>query len=81
MTHREFVQWIEYFNRHGRLTPRRMFDLGWAQICVQIAGVHGHKRTVEDYLPKSQPSVDPMSSFESFAKQFPQAKVKRGRSR
>lgn len=51
MSHREFVTWLEYFSRIGRVGPARLYDRGPALIAWQIDRALGVKSELADYLP------------------------------
>lgn len=79
MSHREWLGWIDYFNRNGRLTPERIHDRTAAMICYQISAALGGKAKYEDFLYKRREKASNMDSLASVIKQFGGAK--RGRSR
>jgi hypothetical protein len=79
MTHREWIEWIEYFNRNGRLDPIRMYDRGSAQLCSIVANALGGSGTVEDFLPYKPQRENPLASLDDVVKAF--GMVKNGRSR
>lgn len=52
MSAAEFSRHISYFNKHGRFTPRRMFDEGPALITWRVDAALGGKSKQQDWLPK-----------------------------
>lgn len=77
MSHKEWFDWIDYFNRNGRLDPIRLYDRGSAQLCSIVANALGGSGTMEDFLPyKPKPKLDNLNDF---VKAF--GTVKNGRSR
>lgn len=79
MSHREWIEWIEYFNRNGRLDPIRMYDRGSAQLCSIVANALGGSGTVEDFLPYKPAPKPNLDNLDDFVKAF--GMVKNGRSR
>lgn len=51
MSHKEWMDWLEYFNRNGRLDPVRMYDRGTAQLCSIVTRALGGNGSMEDFLP------------------------------
>lgn len=77
MSHREWIDWIEYFDRNGRLDPIRMYDRGSAQLCSIVARALGGTGNMDDFLPyKPKPKLD---NLDDLVKAF--GRVKNGRSR
>jgi len=71
------MDWLEYFNRNGRLDPIRMYDRGSAQLCSIVANALGGSGTMEDFLPyRPKPKLD---NLDDFVKAF--GMVKHGRTR
>ena len=77
MSHKEWIDWIEYFDRNGRLDPIRMYDRGSAQLCSIVARALGGTGNMEDFLPyKPKPKA---LNLDDVVKAF--GMVKNGRSR
>jgi hypothetical protein len=77
MSHKEWMDWLDYFERNGRLDPIRMYDRGSAQLCSIVTKALGGSGSVEDFLPyKPKPKLD---NLDDFVKAF--GMVKNGRSR
>lgn len=69
MTHREFMDWLEYFSRVGRVGPIRLYDRGPALLAWKIDQVVGGKSQMTDYLPATaEPEVE--ASVEDVIKAF-----------
>lgn len=51
MTHKEWMEWLEYFTRVGRLDPIRLYDRGPALLAWKIDQIAGNQSTMERYLP------------------------------
>lgn len=79
MSHKEWIDWIHYFERNGRLDPIRMYDRGSAQLCSIVANALGGSGTMEDFLPHKPKERDVLSNLDEFVKVF--GGVKDGRSR
>lgn len=77
MSHKEWMDWIDYFDRNGRLDPIRMYDRGSAQLCGIVVKALGGTGNMEDFLPyKPKPKLD---NLDDFVNAF--GMVKNGRSR
>ena len=77
MSHKEWMDWLDYFERNGRLDPIRLYDRGSAQLCSIVAKALGGSGTMEDFLPyKPKPKLE---NIDDFVKAF--GMVKNGRSR
>lgn len=79
MTHREWVEWIEYFNRNGRLDPIRRYDWGLAQIASILSKVHGGPGELSEFLPYKPKERNVLSNLDDLVKVF--GGVKNGRTR
>lgn len=79
MSHREWIDWIDYFGRNGRLDPIRMYDRGSAQLCYIVASALGGSGTMEDFLPYKPKQQNALNNLDDFVKAF--GMVKDGRSR
>lgn len=69
MTHREFMGWLEYFSRIGRVGPLRLYDRGPALIAWQIDRALGRSSQLTDYLPVIE-TADVEASLEDVIKEF-----------
>lgn len=79
MSHREWIEWLNYFERNGRLDPLRMYDRGTAQLCSIVVKSLGGNGTMEDFLPHKPKARSVLSSIDDFVKVL--GGVKNGRSR
>lgn len=79
MSHKEWIGWLEYFERNGRLDPIRMYDRGTAQLCSIVTNALGGSGTVEDFLPYKTRPQNVLDNLDDFVKAF--GMVKNGRSR
>lgn len=73
------MDWIDYFNRYGRLDPVRMYDRGSAQLCSIVSKALGGTGTMEDFLPYKPQQRNVLSNLDDFMKVF--GGVKNGRPR
>lgn len=79
MTHKEWMDWIDYFNRNGRLDPVRLYDRGSAMLCAIVSKALGGSGNPEDFLPYKPKPKNSLDSIDDFVKAF--GMVKDGRSR
>ena len=77
MSHKEWMDWLDYFNRNGRLDPIRMYDRGYALLSSIVNKALGGKGELEDFLPY-KPTPKELN-LDDFVKAF--GMVKNGRSR
>lgn len=53
MTHKEWMEWLDYFSRVGRLDPVRLYDRGPALLAWRMDAAMGGQTTIKNYLPFS----------------------------
>lgn len=59
MTHREWMEWLDYFSRIGRVDPIRLYDRGPALLAWKIDLATGNKTEIKDYLPHyEEPEIE-----------------------
>lgn len=52
MSYPEFYRWCDYFTKHGRCTPTRMYDRGFALLAWRIdMALHVDQPDMTNYLP------------------------------
>jgi hypothetical protein len=77
MSHKEWMDWLGYFSRNGRLDPIRMYDRGYALLSSIVNKALGGTGNMEDFLPY-KPRLKELS-LDDVVKAF--GVVKNGKSR
>lgn len=76
MTHKEWMEWLDYFSRVGRLDPIRLYDRPPALLAWKMdTALGGTSTTLKTYLPFSS-EVEEVASVDAIIKEF--GGVKRG---
>lgn len=70
ITHKEWVEWVDYVNRYGRLDPVRMYDWGDARIAWLISKTHGGKGEFAEFLPHKPQPKSGVGSLDEIIKAF-----------